>query len=122
MNTPVKSDNFESPRCSFCRSPPTAEAWPLASADGVAICRECLAVGADDVLQNLSEERLQQQRRAWVDRRARLRDERSVCGLCGQVAIPDEMLVIEKRGLLCGACADAVEDALAQGRASAGEV
>jgi hypothetical protein len=40
----------------------------------------------------------------------------SVCALCGTPGASREMLPIRNRGDLCGACADAVEDALAQGR------
>jgi hypothetical protein len=34
------------------------------------------------------------------------------CSLCGRPASPDMMLWVENRGLLCGDCANAVEDAL----------
>jgi hypothetical protein len=53
----------------------------------------------------------------WRSVAERLRPSKSVtCGLCGGLLLEHEMLRIENRGMICGRCADAVDDALARGR------
>ena len=53
-------------------------------------------------------------------RAAALKRDAGACTLCGKVASLDEMLPIGSRGSLCGECANAVDDALAQGKPISG--
>ncbi len=85
------------------------------------ICDECVAtcvdILADDVLESGPTASVEKQR--WQARAAQLAGtDSAVCSLCGKSAFSSEMLPIESRGALCGECADAIEDALDQGRPS----
>ena len=90
------------------------------------ICDECVAVCVDIMIHDdqwvvrQDGERL----RAEADkegerlraRAALLRRDSGACTLCGKVASTEDLLAIGSRGSLCGECANAVEDAVAQGK------
>ena len=106
-------------QCSFCRKTRN-EVRKLIAGPGVTICDECvetcLDILADDVPESRPTASLEkQQRHASAAQRAGPSDS-AVCSLCGESAFCCEMLTIESRGSLCGKCADAIEDALDQGR------
>ena len=97
-------------RCSFCGKP-QKDVRMLVAGPAVFICDECVDVcvdiiGADETLQDHAR---------VVGRSSRsVSQNMEACALCGTPAYKD-LLAVENRGGLCGACADAVEDALARG-------
>jgi hypothetical protein len=106
-------------RCSFCRKTQDEVAKLVAGPD-VFICDECI-----DVCVGIVEGERRRERQLLGSPEAASPPAAAgsgpapgttACSLCGTPRSVDEMLRIEGRGLLCGACADAVEDALAQGR------
>jgi hypothetical protein len=102
----------ESLRCSFCNKSQD-DVKKLIAGRNVFICYECIGICADIIAgdaQNSGEGR------RWRERAAILRQEFGECSLCGKPALAEESLLIRDRGSLCGDCADAVEDALAQGK------
>lgn len=103
-------------RCSFCNKT-QADVRKLIAGPTVFICDECVDVCVD-IMANDERERLDKESpgEPAPPRAARRPGKDAVpCGLCGQTTALD-MLPIEGRGMLCGGCADAVEDALAHGR------
>ena len=107
-------------RCSFCNK--TAdEVLKLVAGPAVYICDECVDICvdimADDPRFRASPMDPVGATHPHTTARVRARNA-ATCSLCGNTALVDQWLPIENRGVLCGACADAVEDALAQGRPS----
>lgn len=110
-------------RCSFCEKAQgdvrRIIAGPIAN-----ICDECVDICVDIIVEErrseiLPQETVNGQPARGVDRI--ILDMTAQCGLCGSAALPDEMLTLEHRGILCGACVDAVEDALARWKPSSPE-
>ena len=116
QDKPVVGDNLQ---CSFCRKTRN-EVRKLIAGPAVMICDECVAtcvdILADDVSESSTTASVEKQR--WHARAAQLAgtSDSAVCSLCGKSAFSLEMLTIESRGSLCDECADAIEDALDQGR------
>jgi hypothetical protein len=107
-------------RCSFCNK--TAEdVGKLIAGPTVYICDECVDVCVDIIADDPSFQALSRDsagaKHPHTTARA-LAQIGATCSLCGKSALLDQVLPIESRGVLCGECADAVEDALAQGRPS----
>jgi len=105
-------------RCSFC-SKGQPDVRKLIAGPTVFICNECVDVCVDIILQDRDVHEVPQaaagdQQPTGVD--AVLRERAITCALCGKASLPDRVLTIENRGVLCGGCADAVEDALSPGR------
>jgi hypothetical protein len=99
-------------RCSFCDK--TQEhVRKLIAGPTVFICDECVAVCVDIIRNDLLPFDPRETER-WRSRAAELGG-KVACSLCGAATLADEMLAVEGRGRLCGACADAVDDALASG-------
>jgi hypothetical protein len=112
-----KADPLADQRCSFCGKAPPA-VGKLIAGPTVFICDECVDVCVDVLT---ADRDLQQAEVSATDLQrtgvAGLLRERAVaCALCGNVDLPNGMLAVGDRGILCGECADAVEDALAQGK------
>jgi hypothetical protein len=103
-------------RCSFCSKPQNV-VRKLIAGPSVFICDECVAVCVDVIADDARFEarRTDPEAARWREKAAMLKTKSGVCALCGQSAVPEEMLPVESRGSLCGECADAVEDALARG-------
>jgi hypothetical protein len=109
-------------RCSFCDKYKD-DVRKLIAGPTVFICDECVSVCVEIISDDNRFEtaKLSSEPAATADPRpAGLppiapAGDAVTCTLCGQDALATEVLVIEKRGVLCSACADAVEDALAQG-------
>ena len=84
----------------------------------VYICNECVEVCVDIIADDFKLSELApfsaetKRPRAMV---AALAQNVVACNLCGIPTSLNEVLSIENRGVLCGGCADAVEDALARG-------
>jgi recombinational DNA repair protein (RecF pathway) len=104
-------------RCSFCNKPQD-EVRKLVAGPSVFICNECVEVCVDVMVPEFLAEadspadegrRLREKAAAAFPHRA------ATCSLCGETGLPENMLSVDERGTLCGACADAVEDALAHG-------
>jgi len=105
-------------RCSFCNKG-QPDVRKLIAGPTVFICDECVDVCVDIILQDRNVHEVPQtsagdQRPTGID--AVLRERAITCALCGKTGMPDGLLTIENRGVLCGECADAVEDALSSGR------
>ena len=105
-------------RCSFCNET-DKDGRKLIAGPAVFICDECV----DVCVQIIADDPRHQayQRDSAKSQRARamaatLPRNCVVCSLCGQPALSNEVLAIHDRGVICGGCADAVEDALAEGR------
>ena len=115
---PTAGDNL---RCSFC-SKTRDEVRKFIAGPAVTICDECVAtcvdILADDVSESSPTASVEKQR--WHAMAAELAgiSDSAVCSLCGKSAFSGEMLSIESRGSLCDEWADAIEDALDQGRPS----
>jgi hypothetical protein len=105
-------------RCSFCNKR-QADVRKLIAGPAVFICDECVDLCVDIIA---DDQRLPGQPSDAPSSQPSQRVSGSVapnmvaCTLCCKAGSFNEMLPIENRGALCGACADAVEDALAQGR------
>lgn len=90
------------------------------------ICDECVAVCIDIMTSDdqwtvrQDGERLrtevQKEGERLRARAAMLRGNSGACTLCGKVVPVEELLPLGSRGSLCGECANAVEDPLAQGK------
>ena len=105
-------------RCSFCDKG-QGDVRRLIAGPTVLICDECVDVCVDIILQDRDVHEVPQasdgnQRPTGVD--ALLRERAIDCALCGKAGLPNRVLPIENRGVLCGECADAVEDALSRGK------
>jgi hypothetical protein len=114
-----EGDRLEHLRCSFCLKA-QADVRNLIAGPAVYICDECVSVCVDIIADD---------QRLRIRRNVALRDEATEssnthehaqdatpCTLCGEPGSLPAMLLIAGRGALCGACADAVDDALGQGR------
>jgi hypothetical protein len=105
-------------RCSFCGKAQD-EVRKLIAGPTVFICNECVEVCVDVVAADSTPESGLQDsadNQRLRSKAAAIFPNRSLtCSLCGKQSTED-MLPIETRGLLCGECADAIEDALRQGR------
>lgn len=98
------------PRCSFCDKT-SSDDVTLIAGPSVFICNECVDVCVDILVQRRDSSDVPPVGATGVDRL--LRERARACGLCGRLALA--VLPIESRGVLCGECADAVEDALSRG-------
>ena len=99
-------------RCSFCGKA-QAEVRKLIAGPTVFICDECVAVCVDimkDPTLPFDPAETERWRRTSADM-----GPRALCSLCGTQTPMEEMLAVQGRGWLCGACADAVDDALGAG-------
>jgi hypothetical protein len=104
-------------RCSFCNKPQN-DVLKLIAGPTVFICDECVSVCVDIIADDSRfEGRPGGASRGERTREAQrpLAQDAVPCSLCGKPSLPNEMLPIADRGVLCGGCADAVEDALARG-------
>ena len=105
--------------CSFCNKHQN-EVRRLIAGPTVFICDECVEVCndilADDAGMSAGDPPedgpVEQPSEAWPARGVG-----TSCSLCRMVVPAEEALVVEKRGMLCAGCADAVEAALAARRA-----
>ena len=106
-------------QCSFCRKTQEDVHKLIAGPTGF-ICDECVEVCVDIIVDDSTRHAVPEDSAVgqhWRSVAERLRPSKSVtCSLCGNLALEHEMLRIENRGMICGRCADAVEDALARGR------
>ena len=105
-------------RCSFCNKVEN-DVRKLIAGPSVFICDECVElcveiIANDPRLQALSQDSTESQRRHATT--ATLPQNSAACCLCGKSASLTEMLPVENRGLLCGECADVIEDAIAEGK------
>jgi hypothetical protein len=102
--------------CSFCKKTQN-DVRKLVAGPEVNICDECVEVCVDIMLDGANAEGTvpdSAEARRWQSAGAKLGRRPGACSLCGREAF--SLLTITGRGLLCGECADAVEDALARGR------
>ncbi len=103
-------------RCSFCHKT-QADVRKLIAGPEVFICDECVEVCVDIIEDDA---RLQAGSSSGEQRPKRVArasmNNAALCSLCGIEAAHDELLPIPGRGVLCGRCADAVDDALSRGR------
>jgi hypothetical protein len=107
-------------RCSFCGKA-QAEVNKIIAGPTVFICDECvdvcIEIMADDQRRTYPEvPKGSAESEGWRARAAALPGHSAACSLCRTSASVKEMLAVENRGMLCGECANAVEDALAQGK------
>jgi len=101
--------------CAFCQKTQD-HVRVLISGPGVAICDECVEVCTDILVAQTPPAQEPADAQRWRDKRAALAGNAGkVCCVCG-TASNEDLLPLGSRGALCGACADAIEDALAQGR------
>ena len=112
--TPLQEKDL---RCSFCLKA-QADVRKLIAGPVVFICDECVEVcndiiADDERMANALKDDGQVQEKPHP---ARPPKGTVACSLCGNVVALAELLDIRGRGALCGDCADAVEDALNQGR------
>jgi hypothetical protein len=104
-------------RCSFCQKH-QSDVRKLIAGPAVFICDECVEVCVDIMADDA---RFQDPAGDAAGREAssnvsRSRTRMVGCTICGKPGSFKNMLPIDDRAVLCGACADAVEDALARGR------
>ena len=103
-------------RCSFCRKR-QGDVPKLIAGPSVFICNECIdvcvAIIADDERCRPTQESASGQATAAAGSQS---SAGFACSLCGQESQTDQLLAIRERLMICGRCADAVEDALARGR------
>jgi hypothetical protein len=99
-------------QCSFCGKGQD-EVVKLIAGPSVFICDECVGV-CIDIIADDHEHAIQQNAESdrWRTRAAALPGNSAMCSVCGKSTPLKAMLPIEGRGVLCGACADAI----AQGR------
>ena len=112
--TPGQPQHPELPRCAFCLKE-QKDVRMLIAGPSVHICDACVGacveiIAEDERLRNRSP------RSSGGERTAARSQEAVACTLCAATGTIHDMLVIARRGVLCGACADAVDDALTQGR------
>jgi ClpX C4-type zinc finger len=100
-------------RCSFCNKA-QSDVRRLIAGPVANICDECVEVCVDVIVDGTKAETAEAQR--WHSIAAKLTGEPGVCSLCGKPAFSQHLLPIEGRGVLCGECADAIEDTIARGR------
>jgi ClpX C4-type zinc finger len=100
--------------CSFCGKA-QGEVQKLIAGPTVFICNECVDVCVDIIAEDARQEKLRADIAASDERPAGpLRQLAQTCTFCGKVT--PHVVHIENRGVLCGECADAVEEALQRGR------
>lgn len=103
-------------RCSFCRKR-QGDVPKLIAGPSVFICNECVDVCVAIIA---VDERCRHTRESVSGQAPSAAESQSsagvACSLCGQEFQPELLLAIRERVMLCGTCADAVEDALARGR------
>ena len=104
-------------RCSFCHKAAT-EVRKLIAGPTVFICDECVEVCVDIIatdadVKNVPQNPADKPRASAL---AAFPLKSGICALCGKSIPLQELLPIENRGMLCGSCADAIEDAMAHGR------
>jgi hypothetical protein len=105
-------------RCSFCQKPAN-EVRKLIAGPTAFICDACVEVCVEIIADEAKS--LDHSHRAPDPTRSNLvatafPGKAGACGRCGQSFLLEELLPIENRGMLCGGCADAVEDAVTQGQ------
>jgi hypothetical protein len=110
-------------RCSFCQKD-QSDVRKLIAGPTTYICDECVAVCVDIIadderLRGPKDDPTPDSKPATASRTAET--DRVRCRLCGHTPTGD-VLPIEGRGVLCGACADAIEDALSKGTPREGGV
>jgi hypothetical protein len=118
---PVDAGNGTAPpqdlRCSFCNKD-QADVRKLIAGPAVFICYECVDIFVDINSQERDKEvpdgSAADLRPTGVE--GRLRRSALACGLCGTLTLAHRVLPLGDRGVLCGECADAVEDTLSRGR------
>jgi hypothetical protein len=113
----LQKESDQPVRCSFC-SKAGNEVRKLIAGPTVFICDECVEVCveiiADDSRKSPVAPDSAEKKR--VDRMVAVLGQNAVaCSLCGGPASPNEVLAIGDRGVLCGECADAIEDAIGGG-------
>jgi hypothetical protein len=103
-------------RCSFC-SKTQNEVRKLIAGPAVYICDECVDVCIEIIEEDTRFQKPAQDATSQEgpEKASRTKRRDGVCSLCGKPSSLD-VLPIDDRGVLCGECADAVEDALAQGQ------
>ncbi|MDO8680001.1 MAG: ClpX C4-type zinc finger protein [Acidobacteriota bacterium] len=117
VEPPQAASGREPLHCSFCNKTQN-DVRKLIAGPAVYICDECIEVCVDIILDDdrphlLKQDSVDGQHPSAI---ARLfADRADACRLCGAPVLFNESLPIENRGVLCGGCADAVEDALANG-------
>ncbi len=104
--------------CSFCKKTQN-DVRKLIAGPAVNICDECVEICVDIIMDDRSGEgrapdSAEIQRRHSIA--AKFGRGPQACGFCGAEALTEALLSIEGRGVLCGDCADAIEDALSRGR------
>jgi len=103
-------------RCSFCKKSQD-EVRKVIAGPTVFICDECVEVCLDIILDDT---RFREGPPGPPDQRQLSLATKSggvgACSLCGKRELGQHLLPIEGRGLLCGECADAIEDVLSRGR------
>jgi hypothetical protein len=104
-------------RCSFC-SKAANDVRKLIAGPTVFICDECVELCVDIIADDFGKSRLasysaEEQKRS--DHMVAALGRAVACSLCGRPASANEVLAIGDRGVLCGECADAIEDALGGG-------
>jgi hypothetical protein len=103
-------------RCSFCNKT-QHEIQKLIAGPTVFICDECVAACVDIMVSDTRDKAPDSLEAETARDLARaLPHSAAQCGFCGQPVTVQDVLPIEGRGVLCAACADAIDDALARGR------
>jgi len=105
-------------RCSFCNKAQN-DVRTLVEGPAVNICEDCVETCVDiieDSTRSKAASPASADAQRWQSIAATLRGKRAACSLCGESANVDDLLPIEGRGVLCEDCADAIVDAIAQGR------
>jgi ferredoxin len=108
-------------RCSFCNKTQN-DVRKLIAGPAVFICDACVEVCVD-IITDLERVQPTQPTPEDLATRERLRvkvqslpHNTVSCNLCGAQVSPEDVLSIEDRGVLCGGCADAVDEALSRGK------
>jgi ATP-dependent protease Clp ATPase subunit len=106
-------------RCSFC-SKEQNDVRKLVAGPNVFICNECvevcLDIMADDFNLRAEAQDSVESQRLRLKAAAVFPKGVVTCSLCGKPAVPEEMLPIDNRGVLCDECVNAIEDTLSQGK------
>lgn len=103
-------------RCSFCGKR-QEQVRKLIAGPKVFICDECIDVCVEILAEDAGMEGTSKESsiHKTPDKKTPER-ETANCSLCGTSVLPTEMLPVKSRGVLCGACVDAIEDVLSKGR------
>src|SRR5262249_47937645 len=105
-------------RCSFCNKAQN-DVRNLIEGPAVNICYECVETCVDIIVDSTRSKAASPSSadvQRWQSIAPTLRGKRAPCSLCGASANSEDLLPIEGRGVLCEDCADAILDAIAQGR------